>query len=253
MPDVSYRIQLNTDKKAADTHVLQQYLKNSDDTYKIGDVVCSGDYDKCNSDLAAMLKPKEVLNQKPDFEIYQIKGGDETRNIRFEPMKRLAEQGLKPEFENYNKIYEGNTSALHVYEENNISNKLEAVFEKFNIDRPEDFKGHSLSVSDVVVMEDKAYYVDSVGFQPLMEFVPLEIKQEKFLAELPEQLQLDSKSAVSEALKLNIPPEIMHEACDMVGSDELAATYEAEFEKKNAPTVEAPEQEQPKPQKKMKL
>ena len=58
---------------------------------------------------------------------------------------------------------------------------MEAVFQKFNIDHPYDFKGHSLSVSDVVVMDDKAYYVDSVGFKPLKEFVPLEEKQRVFL------------------------------------------------------------------------
>ena len=44
------------------------------------------------------------------------------------------------------------------------SNKLEAIYNKFNIDCPEDFKGHSLSVSDIIVMNDEAHYVDSFGF-----------------------------------------------------------------------------------------
>lgn len=44
----------------------------------------------------------------------------------------------------------------------NLGEKLEALFEKFNHDRPEDFNGHSLSVSDVVVLEDKACYADAV-------------------------------------------------------------------------------------------
>lgn len=52
---------------------------------------------------------------------------------------------------------------------------LDNIFERFNIDRPEDFRGHSLSVSDVIVInrgaEITAYYVDSFGFQELPEFV----------------------------------------------------------------------------------
>lgn len=51
---------------------------------------------------------------------------------------------------------------------------LEAVFEKFNIDHPTDYKGHSLSVSDIVVLhedgENTAHFVDSFGFTELPEF-----------------------------------------------------------------------------------
>ena len=63
-----------------------------------------------------------------------------------------------------------------------VGSKLEAIFVKFNLDRPYDFKGRSLSVSDVVVMNNKAYYVDPKGFQPLKEFKPEEkkISQEKY-------------------------------------------------------------------------
>ena len=51
---------------------------------------------------------------------------------------------------------------------------LETIYECFNIHRPEDFTGHSLSVSDVVVLEceteKKAFYVDSFGFSELKDF-----------------------------------------------------------------------------------
>ena len=51
---------------------------------------------------------------------------------------------------------------------------LDGIYERFNIQRPADFTGHSLSVSDVVVLNDgstvKAYYVDSIGFAELPEF-----------------------------------------------------------------------------------
>ena len=56
-----------------------------------------------------------------------------------------------------------------------MEDTLNSLYEKFNINHPQDFTGHSLSVSDVVVMrkngECKAYYVDSFGFTELPEFI----------------------------------------------------------------------------------
>lgn len=193
-PDVTYRIQVNPRKNAAadNTHFLQEYIKNPDDTYKVGEVICKGDFEKCNAALANILKngierSQEKRADKPDFEIYQLKKSDKNIYIRFESLERLAELGQKPEFSNYDKIYEGDLSTVNVRGDT-VGDKLEAVFVKFNLDRPEDFKGHSLSVSDVVVMDDKAYYVDSVGFQPLKEFKPVtkNISQEK-AEDAPEQ------------------------------------------------------------------
>ena len=194
MPDVTYRIQVNTRKNAAadNTHYLQEYTKNPDDTYKVGEVICRGNFEKCNAKLADILangidREQQKNIEKPDFEIYQIKKSDETSSIRFEPFERLAELGQKPVFSNYDKVYEGDMSTINV-RGNTVGDKLEAVFLKFNLDRPEDFTGHSLSVSDVVVMDDKAYYVDKVGFQPLKEFKPIEKNIEQKKAEaVPEQ------------------------------------------------------------------
>ena len=193
-PDVTYRIQVNPRKNAAadNTHFLQKYIKNPDDTYKVGEVICKGDFEKCNAKLADILangieRQQEKNINKPDFEIYQLKKSDDNIYIRFESLERLAELGQKPDFSNYDKIYEGDLSSVTVRGDT-VGDKLEAVFVKFNLDRPEDFKGHSLSVSDVVVMDDKAYYVDAVGFQPLKEFKPIEknISQEKAEG-IPEQ------------------------------------------------------------------
>lgn len=193
-PDVTYRIQVNPRKNAAadNTHFLQEYIKNPDDTYKVGEVICRGDFEKCNAALADILKngierSQEKSADKPDFEIYQLKKSDDNIYIRFESLERLAELGQKPEFSNYDKIYEGDMSTVNA-RSNTVGDKLEAIFVKFNLDRPEDFKGHSLSVSDVVVMDDKAYYVDAVGFQSLKEFKPIEknIAQEK-TEDAPEQ------------------------------------------------------------------
>lgn len=73
--------------------------------------------------------------------------------------------------ENYNLIYVGELSELQGQTQGET---LEAVFEKFNIDHPTDYKGHSLSVSDIVVLhedgENTAHFVDSFGFTELPEF-----------------------------------------------------------------------------------
>ena len=90
--------------------------------------------------------------------------GCDTRNV---------DQSVKPE--NYELIYSAPLSAADVRDQGSI---LEDLYAKFNLDRPEDFHGHSLSVSDIIVLKQKgqitSYYTDSIGFQKLPEFVPRE-------------------------------------------------------------------------------
>ncbi len=260
LPAVTYRITPNPDKKSPDTHILQEYVKNSDDTYAVGKVMAKGDYEKCNSKLANLINAPKLEAPVKTFEIYQIRRVDETRDVRFEPYERLLKAGIKPDFKTYDKMYEADVSMLSG---KSTGEKLESAFYVFNQERPEDFKGHSLSVSDVVVLDDTAYYVDSVGFKPLKDFIPLEIQQNRFLDTLPQTLQGISDNAAEleavsdKALELNIPPEIIREACDMVKGgetlDNMANAYEEKFTEKNAPAEDAPEIEKPKPQKKPKL
>lgn len=260
LPAVTYRITPNPDKKSPDTHILQECVKNRDDTYVIGKVMAKGDYEKCNSRLANLINSPKIEAPAKTFEIYQIRRVDETRDVRFEPYERLLKAGLKPDFKIYDKMYEADISMLSG---KSTGEKLESAFYVFNQERPEDFKGHSLSVSDVVVLDDTAYYVDSVGFKPLKDFIPLEIQQSRFLDTLPQTLQGVSDNAAEleavsdKALKLNISPEIIREACDMVNGgeslDNMANAYEEKFTEKNVPAEEAPEIDKPKPQKKPKL
>ena len=260
LPAVTYRITPNPDKKSPDTHILQEYVKNSDDTYAVGKVMAKGDYEKCNSKLANLINAPKLEAPVKTFEIYQIRRVDETRDVRFEPYERLLKAGIKPDFKTYDKMYEADVSMLSG---KSTGEKLESAFYVFNQERPEDFKGHSLSVSDVVVLDDTAYYVDSVGFKPLKDFIPLEIQQIRFLDTLPQTLQGISDNAAEleavsdKALELNIPPEIIREACDMVKGgeslDNMANAYEEKFTEKNAPAEETPEIDKPKPQKKPKL
>ncbi len=259
LPSAVYRIMLNTDKKSEDTHILQEYIKHQNDTYKLGKVVVSGDFYKCNAALKNILAKPIRKEPEQTFDIYQIKGGEETRYIRFEPYENLVSAGEKPDFNNYAKIYTGSVSDL---KGSSISEKLESAFEKFNVDRPKDFTGHSLSVSDVVVMNDTPYYVDTVGFRKLNDFMPLEVRQERFIENLTDRLNAADYAAepehelaeiADEALKLNIPTEIMNEACLMSDNDRaenLARTYEKAIESKE-PFIKEPEKT--KPQKKPKL
>lgn len=60
LPAVTYRITPNPDKKSPDTHILQEYVKNSDDTYAIGKVMAKGDYEKCNSRLANLINAPKL-------------------------------------------------------------------------------------------------------------------------------------------------------------------------------------------------
>ena len=204
LPPVVYRIQLSRQKDAADTHYVQQYVKCSDDGYKVGKVMEHGDYFACNIALGKLIAQEPLKKQErfteavlttaavpptplvpeaqaereaaptppsphADFAIYQLKGGDETRDLRFESYDRLTQQGQKPDMANYDLVYEG--SMADVTDNPDLRIQLEAIYRKFNLERPDDFTGHSLSVSDVVVVRNQAFYVDSFGFKPLLDFL----------------------------------------------------------------------------------
>ena len=100
------------------------------------------------------------------FEIWQLKDTPENHKIMFENMEYMYQNDIPVDRENYEKKYEGSLAE---------NTDLEDIYERFNVDRPEDFKGHSLSVSDIVVVKDeageKAFYVDSFGFEEIPEFL----------------------------------------------------------------------------------
>ena len=112
------------------------------------------------------------------YGIYQLKDIPEMRQFRFTGTESLKRMGIikdnldaiKPE--NYNLVYVGELSELQGSVQGAT---LESVYEKFNIDHPADFKGHSLSVSDIVVLhedgENSAHFVDSFGFTGLPDFM----------------------------------------------------------------------------------
>ena len=107
----------------------------------------------------------EAPQAENTFTIYQLKD-DVPVDFHFRPLEEIQGKGLAVDPANYEKTY---TAPL------TPGTTLEGIFEKFNIDRPEDFKGHSLSVSDVVVLhqngQDTAHYTDSIGFVEVPEFL----------------------------------------------------------------------------------
>ena len=124
-------------------------------------------------------KEAQLLYGSSDkYGIYQLKHNPELDHLRFEGTESLKRMGItKDNFdaikpENYELIYVGELSELQEQTEGEM---LEAIYEKFNIDHPEDYRGHSLSVSDIVVLhqngKNSAHFVDSFGFTRLPDFM----------------------------------------------------------------------------------
>ena len=172
-PDVDYMIKMTKGANPAHTHYLQRAVKDENGLYQNDKVNMRGTFGKCNAALAEILKkPQTVETEKTfTFEIYQLRDDNpDRREISFESYADLERRGLKPELGNYTKMYVAGSDILPQHTPG-LGNTLESIFEKFNIDRPDDFMGHSLSVSDVVVIGSGAYYIDKAGFKPLHDFL----------------------------------------------------------------------------------
>ena len=184
-PETIYRVRRNPyGDSRENSYLLQAYVTQENGRAKMGDVLYTGTPEKCR-ELMGQLKSGELTEgdvkqlyakaqetaqttgqDKDTFSIYQIKGGDETRDFRFEPYDRLQAAGNVVDKANYELVYSAPLAP---------ETSLEDIYTRFNIDHPKDFKGHSLSVSDVVVLhqngQDTAHYVDSVGFRQVPEFL----------------------------------------------------------------------------------
>lgn len=135
----------------------------------------------------AICRENEELFLNPSAEygryaIYQINEDIVKDNYLFMSLELVKSRGIEVSGEDYSLIYGGRLSG---------DVTLEMLYEKFNIDHPEGFQGHSLSVSDVVVTnrggEVKAYYVDSFGYAELPEFV----KQRQDMMEQTSEEQME--------------------------------------------------------------
>ena len=183
------------------------------------------------------------------FSIYQIKEGSKAEQYRFLGMDYINKEGLEVVAADYECVYSGILLK---------SDDLETLYSMFNDLPPADFKAHSMSVSDVVVMNRKhelrAYYVDQFGFTELPGFA-LERKAELGIDQLTERVShLDEDPnirfyvaecsefpvlgeyhqdlSLQEAFRIydSIPPERMH-GIKCIGFDlKDGSDYEGEFE-----------------------
>ena len=198
-PESIYKVRQNPYSDSPEnSSILQEYVTQENGMAKLGDILYTGTPEKCR-ELLGKLEAGELTQgdvkelyakaqeaqpaaepgqetpeptaaeKEPDkdtFTIYQLKRGDETRDYRFEPYDRLQAAGLSVEAANYDLIY---TAPLAP------DMTLEDISVRFNIDHPKDFKGHSLSTSDVVVLhqngQDTAHYADSYGYREVPEFL----------------------------------------------------------------------------------
>lgn len=150
-------------------------LKNSlNDTFAIEAVLVGikedGATEEIRNRAAALIDRIDVFEEKNNtYSIYQIKGGEATRDYRFEPLDRLRATGHSIDRANYDLVYSAPLSPLDT---------LERIYQRFNTDHPADFTGHSLSVSDIVVLrhgdKETAHYCDSFGFAEVPEFLQQE-------------------------------------------------------------------------------
>lgn len=110
---------------------------------------------------------------KGNYSIYQVKENGKTWGIRFEPLERLKMSGGLVSRSNYDLVYAGPIEEPSFFTPHEI---LASIYDKFNMAHPPDFAGHSLSVSDIVVLRRDqgmaAYYVDrGLGFTEVPEFL----------------------------------------------------------------------------------
>ena len=198
-PETFYKVRKNPYSDSPEnSYLLQEYVAQDDGMAKLGDILYTGTPEKCRELLGKLeageltqgdvkelyakaqeaqpaaepgqdtpIKEIGLLYGKEDaFGIYQLKDGDGMRDYHFEPYDRLQAAGLSVDATNYDLIYTAELTP---------GTSLEDIYTRFNIDHPKDFKGHSLSVSDIVVLhqngENTAHYVDSFGYKEVPEFL----------------------------------------------------------------------------------
>jgi antirestriction protein ArdC len=125
-------------------------------------------------------------NPQDAFLIYQIRRGGELDAYRFMNYDYLQSKGVTPERGGYDAIYTGG-----FMDYGNARTNLDMIYQRFNVDHPADFKGHSLSVSDIVALKQNGvvscHYVDSIGFRELPNF----LKPENYLKNVEMLLEDD--------------------------------------------------------------
>ena len=134
--------------------------------------------------IKSLKEAKLLLGTENRYGIYQIIDGSPGREYEFMDLNFIERHGYQVKKEDYELIYS---------DEMHYGDTLDSLYEKFNIAHPEDYTGHSLSVSDIVVLNEngkvKAYFVDSISFRELPDFLQLEpeLNQEELAYQIGDQ------------------------------------------------------------------
>lgn len=129
-----------------------------------------GEVPPMDLELIKQKRERAFLDSPSDaYAIYQLKRDDTTADIRFMNSEYLQKKGIEPQYENYELVY---TGALT--KDGSQVEKLEDLYRIFNVEHPQNFVGHSLSVSDIVALKQAGvvsyHYVDSIGYKELTNF-----------------------------------------------------------------------------------
>ncbi len=191
-----------------------------------------------NHDANQTYEQQFLASPKNAFAIYQLKP-DLSREYGFESLSRLAARGLSVEYSNYNCIH----SVTLDKDVGNINQFLHRVFDHYNLYRPDDFKGHSVSVGDVIAVKVgtriTTHYVDDFGFTRIPKFLndsqavrtaPATI--ETLTEQLCTRMQAEYDALLTELKAL--PSEAVIERCyeKVLKEDLLLCVETGEFSKK---------------------
>lgn len=138
--------------------------------------------------------------EEPDsdrYEIYQLTADPANAKLLFTSYDGIHAGGMTINRSNYELKYSAPLTP---------DTTLDSIYDQFNINRPADFTGHSLSVSDIVVLhrngQDTAHYVDSIGFADVPEFLTEQTQENVFQRNTPPERDVFEGNSPAERAEL---------------------------------------------------
>ena len=155
--------------EAVQRHVLQEHLERGETSAIKTGLINAGREKDLTEETAPLISRLDAYEKElrlSTYMVYQLQGGDKTLDLRFEPLDSIRAMGHTVDAANYELVYAAPFKP---------GESLETIYRDLNLYRPDDFRGHSLSVSDVVVIRengrDTAHYCDRLGFAQVPEFL----------------------------------------------------------------------------------
>lgn len=157
-----------------------------------------------NTREAASVPAENVFQsntpEEPDsdrYEIYQLTADPANAKLLFTSYDGVHADGMTINRSNYELKYSAPLTP---------DTTLDSIYDQFNINRPADFTGHSLSVSDIVVLhrngQNTAHYVDSIGFADVPEFLTEQTQENVFQRNTPPERDVFEGNSPAERAEL---------------------------------------------------